>query len=383
MADPPVLIAMGPCLFMGMAAVALLVVHARLSPVRHARYWAGAFAASAAQWALMALNGWRGQPPFHGGLLADLLGGLAVLLFAEGFRLRAGIGSPWLMRGTALVLAALLIGTKLLPPMPLRAAISPLVCAAALGWAATLVAPRATRVAVAEVAVIGMLVLLALIDVAAAGMAVAEQAGLLPGHSFYTLIYIATIEPACAALALFTLLLIAFDFSVELRRLTHTDPLTGVLNRLGFEHAARGAFRWHRRGRPLALAIADIDAFKLINDRHGHAAGDAVLACFAGHLSGALGRGEHVARIGGEEFALLLPDHDGSAALGRIDPLRAGLGQLVIAAHPTVTMTASFGIAECRRGEPLEHLVERADQALYQAKRAGRNRATLADLPAA
>jgi diguanylate cyclase len=227
-----------------------------------------------------------------------------------------------------------------------------------------------------------MLAVLAAIHAGAAALAMLEQAGLVPSHAPYVLLYAATIEPICASAALFTLLLIAHDFSAELRRLVHTDPLTGVLNRLGFDHAVRSMLRGRRRRmRAMTVAIADIDCFKQINDDHGHAAGDAALAHFADHLAGRLDRGDVVARIGGEEFAVLMPDRGAQDAIDCIDPLRASLEQMTVRSHPAVNVRASFGVAERHPGEPIDKVLERADAALYRSKRTGRNRATLADAP--
>lgn len=384
MQSPSVLIALGPCLLMGMAAIALFVVHRFLSPVRHALVWSAAFAASAAQWGIMASQSWRGGPPLHGGPVADLLGLASVLLFVEGFRLRRG-AVRW--RATLPILglfaASALIATAIGPAMPLRAAITPAVSTIVMGWAATMVVTPGQRASAAELAVVWMLGSLAAIDAVAALAALAEQFGLLTTHSLYVIICAATVEPTCAAIALFTLLLIAFDFSVDLRRLVHTDPLTGVLNRLGFEHTLHSVCNRRRhRARPFSIAIADIDYFKQINDRHGHAAGDATLTSFAGHLADGLGRDGHVARIGGEEFALLMPGVGGEDAFNRIDPLRASLSTMSVDEHPTLAVTASFGVAQRRPGEHVETLLERADQALYCSKRAGRNRSTLAQSPA-
>lgn len=380
MQSPSVLIALGPCLLMSMAAVALLVVYRNLSRMRHALIWSGAFATSAGQWLIMAAQGLGDGRPLHGGVIADLLGLGSILLLAEGFRLRC---MPRRMRRMlpllALVGGAVLLLTAAYPIGPARAAINPILSAVALGWSARLVLRARERASATELAVACMLGTIASIDAIAAALALAEQAGWLGSHTLYVVLYAATVEPACAAIALFILLLIAFDFARDLRRTVHTDPLTGVLNRFGFEHAlAIVAPRRLQRARLLSLAIADIDLFKDINDRHGHAAGDAALTCVARHLSCEAGQGAHVARIGGEEFALLLPGISGAEALGRLDRLRSGLALLAIDGHPEMAVTASFGVAEHCPPESLQELMERADRALYQSKHDGRNRCTLA-----
>jgi diguanylate cyclase (GGDEF)-like protein len=181
--------------------------------------------------------------------------------------------------------------------------------------------------------------------------------------------------PTSAATALFTILLIASDHSAERRRLVYTDPLTGLLNRLGFDALATAFFR---RRRACSVAIADIDHFKAINDAHGHGVGDAVLAGLASGLGADIRGDEIAARIGGEEFVLLLGER-GPAAMARVEAMRAAVTDLRIPSIPDLRITASFGVTEHVRGEPLERTIGRADSALYRSKHDGRNRATLAE----
>ncbi|MBU0865852.1 MAG: GGDEF domain-containing protein, partial [Alphaproteobacteria bacterium] len=130
------------------------------------------------------------------------------------------------------------------------------------------------------------------------------------------------------------------------------DALTGLDNRRAFVEAARARLT---TGEPLQLLVADIDHFKRINDSMGHAAGDLALVHAAGVLAKAAPAGSIVARIGGEEFALLVP-------------AAAGLKR----------MTCSFGVAAAQPGEGLDSLLSRADAALYAAKDGGRDRMALA-----
>lgn len=374
----PILVAAGPCLMMVLASVTLLVVHRSLSRVPHALVWSAGFAVTAGRWSYTAMMLAIGSDPRHG-FVFDLFGIAAVMLFAEGFRIRAGgARSAWLMPliGAGAVLALLVL--FMLPPMPLRSLVVPLWSLGLLGWSATMVHPSDSRPSAAEAAVIAMLCALGMTQLLDVMLVMAEQTRLLDSHGWYVTLNSGVREPASAAVGMFTLLLIASDFSNELRRMIHTDPLTGVLNRLGFEHAARVAVeRARRRARPLSVAIADIDCFKDVNDRHGHAAGDATLVCFARHLAATLTREDMVGRIGGEEFAVLLAGSDGPSALARIEPIRAGVEKLRMDATPDLTFTASFGVAERTPEEPWDATIERADAGLYRSKRGGRNRSTL------
>lgn len=151
------------------------------------------------------------------------------------------------------------------------------------------------------------------------------------------------------------------------------DFLTGLPNRRGFAQLAEVLARQARRQRqPLSVALFDLDDFKGVNDRFGHATGDALLRD-AARLAPALLRGtDVVARWGGEEFVVLLPHCDLTRAAVIAEKLRHALGAHEFAGVGRVT--ASFGVAEARSGETLDALIGRADTALYRAKHSGKNR---------
>lgn len=160
------------------------------------------------------------------------------------------------------------------------------------------------------------------------------------------------------------------------RRSTH-DPLTQVLNRRGFGDAyARETGNLRRRRLPLTLLSIDLDYFKLINDRYGHAVGDQVLAHVAAVIGSALRESDCVARFGGEEFVVLMPDMPAHNALGVAERIRALLHEPGYAGLPPCTV--SIGVA-CQASvmEGLEQLLSRADAALYLAKERGRDRIEL------
>jgi diguanylate cyclase (GGDEF)-like protein len=149
----------------------------------------------------------------------------------------------------------------------------------------------------------------------------------------------------------------------NLREQATLDHLTGLLNRRGWaETAPRELARASRLGTPVALVLLDLDAFKELNDTHGHADGDRVLRETADRLGSALRAGDVVARIGGDEFAGLLTDSTPDGAIGAINRL--------IAATPSLA-AFSAGVAVWDRGEDLDELVKRCDLALYEAKRSG------------
>jgi diguanylate cyclase (GGDEF)-like protein len=183
------------------------------------------------------------------------------------------------------------------------------------------------------------------------------------------------------ATGLVMLLVTMRDTTAEMIARSETDPLSGVFNRRGFERHAEAALA--REGKA-ALIAADLDHFKQINDSFGHAAGDGVIAHFAAMLTEAAPSEAIVGRVGGEEFAVLLP-----AALlsdGRLyaEAVRAAFASTEL---PMLGVdrrfSASFGVAQWMPPETLPDLLHRADTALYRAKSGGRNRVcvVLGDLP--
>lgn len=178
------------------------------------------------------------------------------------------------------------------------------------------------------------------------------------------------------------------DLVVEIRDVTHRkaledqllllatqDSLTSALNRRAFNAEAQIALkRAARHHRPLSLAILDLDHFKQINDRHGHLAGDLALRQFADLCRRSLREGDIFSRYGGEEFVLLLPETDSTAASLLLERLRLELSGLVLS-HGGVSfgLQVSAGLAQWEPGDSLESLFKRADQALYAAKSGGRN----------
>ena len=177
------------------------------------------------------------------------------------------------------------------------------------------------------------------------------------------------------------MLLLNEDLRVSLDRVARTDPLTRVWNRRGFEEGAAELLARLRGtpGRLAAVAIADIDSFKAINDQHGHGAGDAALVRFARQLGTAVQKGDLLARLGGEEFALLAIGVDGPALVERVERARALIAVPGQDNEGPVRLTASFGVAQfSSRSLSLRDALERADRALYRAKVEGKNRTVLA-----
>jgi diguanylate cyclase (GGDEF)-like protein len=161
----------------------------------------------------------------------------------------------------------------------------------------------------------------------------------------------------------------------ESRRLADIDPLTGLVNRRdALTRGARLLDAARQRGRPLSALMIDVDRFKSINDRHGHAVGDAVLVRVAEILAGALPSQGLVARVGGEEFLVLLPDTPIEAAAALAERMRHALATHPWPDPPGAAQSASFGVAATTAAATLDALILRADRALLAAKSAGRDR---------
>jgi diguanylate cyclase (GGDEF)-like protein len=158
----------------------------------------------------------------------------------------------------------------------------------------------------------------------------------------------------------------------KLMVLAMTDPLTGALNRRAFFERAHEVCREAAAGGALSAILFDIDNFKWINDDFGHDVGDRVIRALAGEAAALK---EMLGRLGGEEFALLLPGRTLDYAIAVAEELRLRLaGMRLDEAGQAVTFTASFGVSEWRPGDTVDTLLKRADVALYRAKELGRNR---------
>jgi diguanylate cyclase (GGDEF)-like protein/PAS domain S-box-containing protein len=153
-----------------------------------------------------------------------------------------------------------------------------------------------------------------------------------------------------------------------------TDGLTGLVNRRTLESHLRGLIK---HGRPFALAMADLDHFKQLNDTHGHEAGDRALRVFSQTARDVLREDDVIARWGGEEFVIVIPDLDRHQASSALERIRERLSQAHGGDHPA--FTASFGVTDSTRATALEHLLQLADIALYTAKEDGRDRISVSD----
>jgi len=188
---------------------------------------------------------------------------------------------------------------------------------------------------------------------------------------------------SCSVLPLAFIWMMNARLLLHLNRQSMIDPLTELLNRRGLQAAAEVELaRYLRSGHDLAVVVLDLDYFKLLNDRFGHAGGDSVLCEFSVFLRAMIRETDVAGRVGGEEFVLLLPGVDPQTALGAIERLRLAVAEHSFSLGSRLTrITASFGLTVTggRKNPTWDLLLHEADRALYAAKDAGRNVARLYD----
>lgn len=164
--------------------------------------------------------------------------------------------------------------------------------------------------------------------------------------------------------------------AAAVRQMALTDPVTGLWNRHYLDtELPKNIAVASASARPLSLMMIDIDRFKPINDRHGHAIGDKVLRSVATRLAGGIRSGDTLARYGGDELALIMPDTGLAVATGVAERLRSLIADGI---EVPFSVTISIGVAELAFDEPAEMLITRADKALYAAKLDGRDRVAAA-----
>ncbi|USI72103.1 GGDEF domain-containing protein [Sphingomonas morindae] len=355
---------------------------------RHAASWGLAYGLSAVQSVVNLIDIAIGRPvPLV--ILSFVLVVLPGPLVVAGARQRACRPvRPWRLAAAALIESLFIAATVPVPGLKaigLASATSfSAFCLLTALWA---IRPQARAADAAERATMAAMGLLAALELATSLLTFLAVSW--PASAGIAMLYVGllamALPPGVICVGVATVLLLASDLARELRHQAARDPLTGLLNRRGFEAAAARALGAAARARGRAvLTVADIDHFKAINDRHGHRAGDRTLRYVADRLSVGLRQGDIVARVGGEEFALLLLGRSAETAEATVEAIRAE----IMNGHPALdlplTVTTSFGVAEIRldRDEPCGALLaqaeDQADTALYRSKTEGRNRVSIA-----
>ena len=366
-------------------SVAIAVSARSMEPTPLAKSWSLAFALAGAAWTLNIVHGLTGfGGPFSIAAVSALAMAVPVLLW-KGLAERAGQTPPG--RGWFVALA-LVDGIILIAALRhadgLWAALSQFFRAVVLARALRHVALPNRRARVDEQMMRLLLGLLAAISLIVGVLALARQfeTALTLGDLDRWLLLLA-LPPVFTGIGIAALTLIANDLAADLRRLAATDPLTGILNRRGFDRMCKQVMPVIARRDIIGVfMLADLDRFKTINDQYGHEAGDQVLVAFARAIEGELRPGDLFGRTGGEEFAILLTGATTEVAIGVVERFRAALRQVRVDAVPDLRLTASFGMAPVGSVEDLAAAQRAADRALYAAKEGGRDRAVLAEADA-
>jgi diguanylate cyclase (GGDEF)-like protein len=367
-------------LTMALFGTALAIAWARFGRQTHVALWSAAFFAAAL--GNLGYVASVAYPPaaLAGEVFAANASLICASLFSHGFRRRARLESWHGLVGVTVAMIVVVTAVTLRWPNGNRTDLLVHVCDVGLFLlsARTLGAGPCERGSASRAAIW----MLAGFSAYIAGLALlapfTRPQGPLP-EAVYGFAFLVGVPAGMVGLGLFAMLLVASDLSDGLQRLASTDPLTGVLNRRGVDHAAGRMFALARRsGRSLTVVVADLDRFKDINDRFGHALGDLVLRRFAARCEAVSRDGDLVGRIGGEEFVMVLADASAAVAVSVMERLRASL-PAALADLGIPTVTASFGIATLsERDQDLATLLMRADAALYGSKSGGRDRVTLA-----
>ena len=348
----------------------------------YALYWSLAFLAATAQWSFNLLGGYFPSFEYYW-LTVNAFGVVVITLGLRGHCLRTDyqILPQNLWPFAVTLYAGIFWFTVVDQHVGLRTALLPLVGAITLFLSATMILRHREQTRPAEYAAAITMTLFGLSQLAAAYVGLLQGAA---GNDAYRDLYMninfLSLPAGYTGVAMFVVFMLASDLSEKMKKIAVHDELTGLLNRRGFaEQAARAYATARRTDRPVSVIMTDIDHFKSVNDEFGHAAGDDALCHFAKILKVTRRADDILARVGGEEFAIVLPGTVLEETIRIAEELCRLLKEApMIVDGDTVAMTASFGVATLSLNDTcMTDAIVRADRALYRSKRAGRNRVDL------
>ncbi|MDJ0749135.1 MAG: GGDEF domain-containing protein [Woeseiaceae bacterium] len=348
----------------------------------YALSWAIGFMAATLLWMVNLQADWFASPVLYW-LVANALALVLVTLSLRGHCQRTHCrllpGNLWPYAGA--VYAVIVWTTIINPHVGWRTALLPSFACITLFLSALMIIRYRDKANAAEWAAALSMILFGISQGIAAGIGLLQGAGGDdPYRDFYLHYNFITLPAGYIATSMFVVLMLASDISERMKEIAIRDELTGLFNRRGFKEYGSLAFNHARRnGTALSIIMTDIDRFKYINDKYGHAAGDSALEHFSKLLGEARRSEDVIARVGGEEFALLLPGVELRDAMAIADQLCAKVGSTPMETTSVgLPMTSSFGVAAISAGDrTLDELVLRADRALYRSKRGGRNQVDL------
>lgn len=363
-------------------AIIFLMAWKTLGDKPWALHWSLAFLAATLYWlAILAADRFPNFASFW--LLANALGIVMITLALRGHCQRTQCEHlPKNLWPFALLIFAGIAWTTIVQPHAgLSAAILPFAVAVSLLLSASIIIRHREQTRVAEWASAATMILFALVQLPAAW----HIYGLGPDRDLvmsqlFSHASVLLIPAGLIGMAMFVMFMLASDLYEDMKEIAVRDQLTGLLNRRGFGEQSVVAHATARRTvQPVSVIVADIDHFKSVNDEFGHNIGDKALQHFSRLLMAERRVEDIVARIGGEEFVLVLPGTDIVEATAIADELCERLAASPMAVEERkVIMTASFGVAAISdKDASLADVVIKADRALYRSKRAGRNRVDL------
>ena len=348
----------------------------------HALTWSIAFVFAACQW-----GGNLVKPVFPTWnaywLTVNAFSLIVVTLAFLGFAQRAKVKVPmiWLWMPALLAWTLIFWTTVVSPHAGIRLGTTPGFAAAVIGFSAFFLLKHSPRRRPAEWGAATMMTIFALIQTGAAIVALMQGAETFPPYTLlYSRINFIAMPGIYMGMAMFVIFILASDIAEEMKLIAVRDELTGLLNRRGFIEAAEHAFASAKRSDcQLSVIMTDIDKFKTINDEHGHHVGDDALVHFASVLTANRRADDILARVGGEEFAIVLPGCSLQESYEIADDLCRRLAESPLeSVKSALPMTASFGVAIVSRNDlEIHDVLRRADSALYRSKRRGRNRVDL------
>lgn len=362
--------------------IAMLLASRTLGQPKMAKMLAGAFGCNVLLYTADPIYYFyfRGDP--WANLLVSVFATTTPILAAMAYRMRSGLPhkTPYFVVSQAAALLVIFFFSTGYPDRGLAGAVVPFYAAIVLLFGVTSALLRPGRqLLLGERPIIFTCMGMAAIEIAG-GMTLAlmpPQGSELLDQA-YTVIVFLGLPAMTVAAGIFSLYLMGGDLSERLRLAADTDSLTGAPNRRAIETTGTRLMQEANAfGRPLTVAICDVDHFKEINDLYGHSHGDEVLCQITSLFRDTLVAPEHYGRFGGEEFVLFFPGADIDRARDKVEELRNRIAKLRIGDLP-LRLTASFGIAPMSASDQiLSDVIKRADRALYASKEAGRNRTTV------
>ena len=382
MTSPVFYILVSLMLTSAMMSLIFFLIWKTLGEKPYALSWAIGFLAATAQWFISLVPNWFPSYEMYW-LMINALALVVVTLGLRGHRQRTDCKFvPKALWPFAVAVFAGVVWTSLVDRhLGISTALIPVAATVTLLLSALAIIRHREKSRPAEIA--------AAITIAAFGLTqlVASTLALMQGRlgdEVYSALYVQfnflTLPAGYTGMVIFIVAMLASDMLEQSKEIAIKDQLTNMLNRRGFgEYAAKTYATARRLHRPVAVIMSDIDRFKNINDKFGHATGDLALVHFANILKVERRVDDILARVGGEEFALILPGTNLKDAMQIADDLCRRLEESPFeidgASH---TMTASFGVASLSSNDScLSDVIVRADRALYRSKRAGRNRVDL------